>query len=291
MVVDEMRCFFVPNSPFTLQRLFSRPERTPRQSERRDEDKMAEKSLTPTTEPERMIAVWGARGDLKELAERVRIMAPGGAKLTQNEALGLAQGALASGLNPFLGELWMIPGHGLMTGIKGLRKAARQQIVGNFWGEWQQIVALKEREVLGIPEGAMAFRYILRDSETIRAYAEGWGHLVAGGVPVAVIPKLLGEQPYTEGVGIFLATEKSRMGPAACAKKRAEADALKQRFDIPLVLAEEADSVITVDASEWGKFNAPDEGPLTDEKPMTDDEAKADLAAEAAKARTTLWGE
>jgi len=188
---------------------------------------------------ETRISAWGDREELREIARRVQLMAPGGRKLQENEALALAQGAVAHGLDPFNGEIWFIPGSGLMAGIKGLRKAARGQIRGNFWTEFEQITNPDLRVALMIPEGALAFRCIIRDSETIRAYSEAWKDLSANGVPVEMIPQVIGQRPYIEGIGYLRAEERTKMDPTQVAMKRAEADALKRRFDLPFAVATE----------------------------------------------------
>lgn len=181
------------------------------------------------------VAAWGNRAEVREIAQRVQLMAPGGKRLNEGEALALAQGAISHGLDPFNGEIWFIPGAGLMAGIKGLRKAARQQIRGNFWTEFEEIVDPDQRQRLMIPDDALAFRCILRDSETILAYSDGWAMMSSKGIPAAMIPQLLGDRPYVEGIGYFKRNESSKMSPAQVAMKRAEADALKRRFDLPFV--------------------------------------------------------
>lgn len=201
------------------------------------------------SEKDTRIAPWGNRNEIREIARRVQLMAPGGRKLNENEALALAQGAVAHGLDPFNGEIWYIPGSGLMAGVKGLRKAARNQIEGNFWPEFEQIMDPDERHALLIPDGALAFRCILRDTETISAYSRSWKDMVANGVPVEVIPTIIGKRPYTEGIGYLKPGEKTRMDPAQCAMKRAEADALKRRFDLPFAIPSEPNGEVV--EAEW----------------------------------------
>jgi hypothetical protein len=171
-------------------------------------------------------------------------MVPGGKKLTEQQALALAQGAVAHGLDPFNGEIWYIPGSGLMAGIKGLRKAARIQLKGNFWPEFEQINDPDERNLLLIPEGALAFRCIIRDSETIMAFAEAWKKLAAEDIPSEVIETIIGKRPYTEGVGYLKEGETTRMDPVQVAMKRAEADAMKRRFDLPFAVPSETNGGI-----------------------------------------------
>lgn len=195
------------------------------------------------------IAPWGQRSEIREIARRVQLMAPGGRKLNENEALALAQGAVAHGLDPFNGEIWYIPGSGLMAGVKGLRKAARNQIDGNFWPEFEQISDPDERNSLMIPEGALAFRCILRDTETITAYSKAWKDMISNEIPTEVIPTIIGKRPYTEGVGYLKRGESTRMDPVQCAMKRAEADALKRRFDLPFAIPTEPNGEVI--EAEW----------------------------------------
>lgn len=198
------------------------------------------------------IAPWGDRNDVREIANRIKLMVPGGKKLSETEALALAQGAVAHNLDPFNGEIWYIPGSGLMAGIKGLRKAARQQIEGNFWTEFHEITDPDERSLFIIPDGALAFKCIVRDSNTIRAYSEAWKELSQNGVPIEMIPDVIGKRPFTMGIGYIKEGEKTKMDPIQVAMKRSEADALKRRFDLPFAIPLEPSDNIIVDG-EWAE--------------------------------------
>jgi hypothetical protein len=216
-----------------------------------------EKGLQPTTNESR-VAPWGQRAEIREIAQRIQLMAPGAKRLNENEALALAQGAVAHGLDPFNGEIWFIPGSGLMAGIKGLRKAARQQIQGNFWTEFEEIKNPDDRHSMMIPDEALAFRCILRDSNTIRAYSEAWAELTSKGVPVDMVPKIIGARPYIEGVGYVKRGESTKMSPVQVAMKRAEADALKRRFDLPFAVpSEPGDDPVEGD---WSELTGSPEG-------------------------------
>ena len=223
------------------------------------------------TRKETRIAPWGDRAEIREIAQRVQLMAPGAKKLSENEALALAQGAVAHGLDPFNGEIWFIPGSGLMTGIKGLRKAAKNQITGNYWPEFSEITDPDERARLFIPKEALAYRCLIRDSDTIRAYSEAWKHLAENKVPVKVIPTLIGEKPYTEGVGYYEVGEKTKMKPVQVAMKRAEADALKRRFDLPFAIPTEPNDMPAIEG-DWH-------------------EIEEDLAEQAKEGAAALFGE
>jgi len=63
------------------------------------------------------IEVYGTTKELTEMANRFKTALRGGDKLQTSEAMALAQIASITGLNPFIGELWYIPGKGPMVGI------------------------------------------------------------------------------------------------------------------------------------------------------------------------------
>lgn len=182
------------------------------------------------------IAPWADRGDVRELAERLQKMMPGAKALTPPEALSLAQASLAHGLDPFNGELWWIPGSGLMAGIKGLRRGAHRELEkeggGNYWPEYEQL-DVDEKTALGIPPDALAFRCKIRDTQTVNHYVSEIERLLAAKVPWEVVEQIVGSRPYTEGVGYAEKRERSKMTLVQRAMKRAEADALKRRFDLP----------------------------------------------------------
>lgn len=182
------------------------------------------------------LQVWGTRDDVRELTERLQLMLPGGKNLNPNDVRALAQGAVAHGLDPLNGEIWMIPGRGLMIGVKGLRKKAREQVQGNFWIEFREITNAEERSRYGIIAGALAFEARLFDSENIRTYTEAVSMMTKAGIPWDAVKEMIGSKPYTSGVGVLKPTEQTKMERVQCAMKRAEADAIKRRFDVPFGL-------------------------------------------------------
>ena len=188
------------------------------------------------TERPSALSAWADRGDVRELAERLQMMMPGAQALSEVQALTLAQAAVAHGMDPFNGELWYIPGSGLMAGIKGHRRAAHEQMAreggGNYWPEFERL-DVDECTRLGIPDDALAYRCKIRDTRTINHYTDQIKDLMAAGLPWEAVETIVGFRPYTEGVGYALKTERSKMTLVQRAMKRAEADALKRRFDLP----------------------------------------------------------
>jgi len=212
---------------------------------------------------------WGSRDEVRELVARLRPMLPNSAKLNDGEIKALAQGAVAHGLDPLNGEIWIIPGRGLMVGVKGLRKKAREQVKGNFWIDFREIIQAEERKRLRIPDGALAYEARLFDSENIRIYTEAVSQFTKAGIPWESVREIMGDKPYTTGIGVLAAGEQTKMQPAQCAMKRAEADALKRRFDVPFGLVIEGDEPEY--GGEWveGEYVA-EATPLTDASSETD---------------------
>ena len=183
------------------------------------------------------IAIYGKREDVLDLTKRLQATIPGGRKLSQDEALSLAQLSVAHGLDPFNGEAWIIPGSGLMVGIKGLRKAARRAAKeedGVFWSDFVPVAP----EIYNAPEGAIVYECRLRDTVTNQAWAKTVNIMTTAGIPYKEAALMAGPAPIVIGIGIATPDEKSKMPIHQRAKKRAEADAIKQRYDVAFGNAE-----------------------------------------------------
>jgi hypothetical protein len=188
------------------------------------------------------LSLWGNRDDVRELSGRlVKMALPGGHRLSEPESLALAQASLAHGLDPFNGEIWMIPNTGLMIGIKGLRKSARKKVQGNYWTEFRRITDPAERNEMAIPDGALAYECSLYDTETINTYTATIEAMRKTDMPWDTIMGIVGSRPRTQGIGYHKRGEPTKMTPVQCAMKRAEADALKRRFDVPFGVDPEND--------------------------------------------------
>jgi len=215
------------------------------------------------------VTPWASRQDVRELGNRIKELLPGGQKMQPHEALALAQAAIAHNLDPFNGEIWFIPKQGLMAGIKGHRRAGHNQMAreggGNYWVEFVGPLSIDELAAYRIPARALAFKARIFDSKNISTYTEAVSKLIAAGAPWEAIRSMFGDRPYTEGIGYAMpddidpnchtckgsgktknkwgdlircpCAEESKMSQVARAQKRAEADALKRRFDLPFTMA------------------------------------------------------
>ena len=238
--------------------------------------------------PKQALAPWGGRSDVRELAERLKMMMVGAQKLGDAQALALAQSALAHGLDPFNGEIWMLPS-GLQIGIKGLRKKARQQVQGNFWITFRQVTDPDERARRNFASGGIVYDACLYDSETIRAYVEAVSQFQKVNAPWEWIVQTLGEKPYTVGTGVWTPGEKTRMEPDLVARKRAEADALKRRFDVPFGLAV-GDETDVPQGDEWTAIAAESDNGK-EPPPDAPGAGPAEDPEQRASDRAALWGD
>jgi len=217
------------------------------------------------------LAQYGERADIKELGERMRRFLPNGDKMQAGDALSFAQASLALDLNPFAGEIWYIPRVGIVTGIAGYRKMARQQ--GPFVAQCRQMTPA-ERADHNLKDQDLGAVCELYRPDQLRGAAEI--NLAAGKEIIPIAPTL--------GIGIWRAAEletksgRKKAPPTArswrwIAEKRAEADALRKAFDLTLSYAETGSRIIDgevvseepVQLSDWAVKALADERPVPDQ--------------------------
>jgi hypothetical protein len=196
---------------------------------------MATTEITTTTNDATL--TFGDRATLKEIADRLRVMMPNAQKLTEGEALAVAQVARAHDLDPFTGEVWGLKSkdgtwYGVMVGIKGQRKSARREANKENGTFWTEIKAVDASKYGATKPGSLVYECILRDTVTVQAWGKSVNILTTSGVPYAEAVAMLGACPQIVGIGIADPSENSKMAIHQRAKKRAEADAIKQRYDI-----------------------------------------------------------
>lgn len=182
-------------------------------------------------------------GEAERLREYIRTFKAGLGTKSASEAeyTALAHLSHSHGLDPFNGEAWIIPGNGVMVGIKGLRKLANRQSRQDgyrWWTEFHDIRNNEEAANYGVPENAeLAVLCQLRRSDQIEAYGESLAALRKSlpDVPWEVLQEMIGRPPVITGIGYVVANERSKMPKGQLVKKRAEAHALKQAFDVPFL--------------------------------------------------------
>jgi len=241
-------------------RLPAMPEWTPlhmrqrvRMEMRKGRTMTDEKQLT--VRHESALDVYGSGDDIKTLAQRIKLCLPGGGKLSDSEALSLAQLSVAYELNPFNGEVWYIPGRGTMVGIKGLRKSARKQ--GNYWPTFD-ILGKVDKQALGIPENAIAYRCNIYRTDLLSQAAEAIDLMRKAGMANAF--EVYAYKP-AEGIGYVTPGESTKMKPDQAARKRAESDALKVAFDLPFASEVGNGNTIGYVDAEWSDVTDRKNGP------------------------------
>jgi len=210
------------------------------------------------------LAIFGARDEIKELGFRLQKMMPSAQAFTADEALAVAQIANAHQLDPFNGEVWGIKGsdgkwYGVMVGIKGLRKCARRAATEENGSYWLDFVPSEPKKYHVEQQGAVVYECHLRDSVNMQAYGQAVHSLTSSGIPYKEAVEMVGPAPVVIGIGIAWPAEKSKMSLHQRAKKRAEADALKVRYDVDFgsgvkVTVEDQADMVTVEAE-----NLPDD--------------------------------
>jgi len=193
------------------------------------------------------LSVFGSdRAIVREMAERLKLMIANGKKLDTVEALALAQYSVATGLNPFLGECYYIPGKGAGPGIAGYRKGATEQLQSEcrtagepsarFWCDY-----LETNGETKLSEGDIGVKVVLHDSLTKSQWEKSklsaFIECIKAGVDKEsaweIAEKLAGQEPTWSAIGVVRQGEN--FGPdrferyeRAC--KRGEKLALKKRF-------------------------------------------------------------
>lgn len=191
---------------------------------------------------------YGKYEQVQELARRVKIMMPGGARLNDEEAIAVAQVAIMHRLDPFTGEVWGLKSgnawYGVMIGIKGLRKKAHEKIEETKDCYW--IDFYPEDPAMVLPEenckNAKCWRAELRDTLTLRAYTQAMQKFTSEmKIPYEIAKEICGASPVTVGYGVAFPNEEGKFHCQDRARKRAEAAAIRQRFDLEFQYGENED--------------------------------------------------
>lgn len=265
---------------------------------------------TNTQKNTAVIQTYGNSEDIYSLAKRIKVMVPGGNKLTDSEAQALAQVSMVTKCNPFIGEIWYIPGRGPMIGIKGARRHGNEQILeaGGKEAYWFPDLKPCSGEEAGykgkLEDLEAAWKCVITDSVSTRSFQQMFLETVnvlrAGGSkdPVGEAREICGKRPEWIGYGFTVKSEQTKMNKQAAAMKRAEADALKKRFDIPFGAEVAAgDMASDVDAS-WTEVPPSNLSATVDEefKPadvLENEEQAIELldphGVEAVKIADTIW--
>ena len=188
-------------------------------------------------------------------AARIKMLLPYGDKLTDANALALVAYSRLHGLDPFNGECFFLvkidkegkrTELGLHPGIKGLRKKAKEQIQKqDSQAFYRTSYDMITPATIGLdPEKvAIVVKVTLRDSISEGRWIANAFKLSQVGYSKDEVEKLIGSCPVWIGYGMIKKEELwyLKQAPIQMARKRAEADATRQRFDLPFAdeIAEE----------------------------------------------------
>lgn len=185
----------------------------------------------------------GTREELTAYANRIGYMMKGGNKLNENEKMALAQVSIVTGLNPFIGEVWYIPGSGPMVGIAGSRRLDNERVEKKGGYTWETCNSVPPEEAGAteqeIPNVAAAFKVTIHDSTATAQYQALFADTLKmlreanSKDPFSEAKEICGPRPEWVGYGYSLRTETSRMNKIQLARKRAHADGLKKRVIVP----------------------------------------------------------
>ena len=242
--------------------------------------------------------IYGDTQEIAEMARRYKTALPGGDKLNNNEVMMLAQIAKITGLNPFVKELWFIPGKGPMIGIAGARRLWNEQ--SRAGGGWSHVDIVpcdpNEAGYIGDTKDLIAsFRAEAHDSKATAEYQRLFTDTIrtmretGSSDPFGDAKQICGPRPMWIGYGYSTNSETSRMNKTQLARKRAEADALKKVINVPFGVNISIEHDAAPDVIEAVSVNTVDEttGEILDGA-TTDAEKKAPAPAKPAPVKWTF---
>lgn len=255
-------------------------------------------SLVPT--------MFRSRPDVAELAERLKMMVVGGeVRYNAVQALTLAQAALAHGLSPFNGEIYLMidkktgQSLGLVIGVKGLRKHARRQArrMNTMYDIKFEVIVDPDDLATQAPTAYYSEdSVVVKATLTIASHIDKWLEQLAKihqmtGMTARDAIELIGPKPEIVAYGVYDAREenhqykgKTKMSPITYAKKRGEAAVLKEGFDLPFGLEYDpaADDVFGANVHDFGEDEF-EEGVMTMEMDEVQEEYAVTKTATLAK--------
>ena len=205
------------------------------------------------------------RDDKQAVIDRIKTMIVGTRKLADAEVFSLAVYAITNNLNPFAGECYFIDGVGVVPGVAGLRRKAREQLdreakIAKMDGAQFAIeYSLATHEEAVFEDGDVAWKAVLTDTVSQSKWLGdllSTTKLLQGLFPgvgfselMAKAEEITGKKPTWWAVGVvskdesFSKLEYENGKPTGSrkpemwdrnerAKKRAAKNAIRQRFDI-----------------------------------------------------------
>ena len=183
---------------------------------------MSENAVATVERADLSITEWRERGDIDAFARRLRVMLPGGNRLSPENAMALAQYSLAMNLNPYRGEVHGFESKGRFVIVDGYKALVR-------WAQWRAPYTESFTQMQAgdpeLPEGAIGFRCSILREDRLHVLSA----LVGAGVPY---DQAL-ERIETTAVGVVTLGEMAKDPPTGWTwEQRARIRALKNALNI-----------------------------------------------------------
>lgn len=184
----------------------------------------------------------------RQEARRIKMLLSYGDKLTDENALALSAYSKAHGLDPFNGECFFLvkidketgkrEELGLHPGIKGIRKKANEKLQEQNRQAYYRVPwEVVDPKTIGLDseKTSIVVKATLRDSISEGQWLLDVLKLSHAGYTKEEIHGMVGDCPTWIGYGVVKKVELwyIKQSPIQLARKRAEADATRQRFDLP----------------------------------------------------------
>lgn len=195
---------------------------------------------------------------IAQAAAEIRLMVRGGESLDDKQAIALGQFSIMNKLNPTTGECFYANKVGPVIGIEGLRRKSREQYhkeTGGghtYWMDYQHPTT----EEFEYKTGDYVSKATVKDPQAIGEWLDKIERLTQlireGGEkdPFTVAKDIIGPAPEWVGYGKVTKEESKNFSKTERlfshkerAEKRAEAAALRKRFQIGIDYADEADEL------------------------------------------------
>ena len=178
-------------------------------------------------------------GTTKALAIQCKKFIPGIDKLPPEAQWAFAAICLAYDVDPTNKEAWAWVDNKnnpvMMIGIAGRRRKAREQLrkeTGDSTADYMTEFERVDSALYGMEKDDFVYECKLYDTKSSQRWLGEYVKMKLAGFDSADAERIIGKRPFTLGVGICKKDALTKMEKNEAARKRAEANALKQRFDL-----------------------------------------------------------
>jgi len=237
----------------------------------KEKDKMEQAQQKANSQSLPMVISDDRQMEIGQMAAEIKLMVGGGNKLTDPEALALANFAVVNNLNPTIGEAYYIPKVGPVAGIAGRRRIAAEAYKAEH-GEnaiYHIVFSNDARDLDGFIDydhgKDVAYRAELIDAFARETWVSQLREIMAmldekTEEKFVSAKEIMGERPSWYGYGVVKKSEYDNpmYNKHDRARKRAESNVLKLRFNLAALHTPMVDPVGTFDNEEFEKLVEPD---------------------------------